>query len=116
MGHDPRDILDDGSIHLLGNVFGPTPEMLCKHLMVCGTSTKMQGLWPLQAGTPCAGVTHREGNSFVLLSELHLVDALTGCPSGRQLMTMGSDLMTRASRVPTHGPSARWLTSVRGVY
>ena len=35
---------------------------------------------------------------------------------GRQLMTMGSDLMTRASRVPTHGPSARWLTSVRGVY
>ena len=81
MGHDPRDILDDGSIHLLGNVFGPTPEMPCKHLMVCGTSTKMQGLWPLQAGTPCAGVTHREGNSFVLLSELHLVDALTGCPS-----------------------------------
>ena len=116
VGHDPRDILDDGSIHLLGNVFGPTPEMPCKHLMVCGTSTKMQGLWPLQAGTPCTGVTHREGNSFVLLSELHLVDALTGSSSLRQIMTMGSDLMTRASRVPTHGPSARWLTSVRSVY
>ena len=57
------------------------PRDAVQHLMEYGTYTKMQGLWPLQASTPCTGVTHKEGNSFVRLSELHLVNALAGSSS-----------------------------------
>ena len=57
------------------------PRDAVQHLMEYGTYTKMQGLWPLQASTPCTGVISREGNSFVRLSELHLVNALAGSSS-----------------------------------
>ena len=116
MGHDPRDIwMMDPSISLVTCL---VPLQRCPaNISWCVVHPlRCKGYGPYRQALPAReSLVERVTPSFFSRSYTSLMPS-RALRLWRQIMTMGSDLMTRASRVPTHGPSARWLTSVRSVY